>query len=268
MATTHHMRLRPLQFARVAHLPCFLSRLGSVCYGFTDAYGQRVVGSCNASLGLADPCRPSVRAGHGRTRGRQPRIPFVPPFSERTHAIFLPPCVSCRMRRSRPGGRTGPDPRAFETRTSRLCADRRSRYVALDSQKTGPHPTPVPLRTPYSLYSSQSASHAPPSFDWYNRAWSRVQVDSLYYRHRHPRVAVQAGPRALQRDRRRRDAVVDAACTEAPYLCTATRRSGDGPPSRSINICPAASPSAVFRPSLFLERPCARLCAPVGSFFL
>ena len=59
MATTHHMRLRPLQFSRVAHLDCFLSRLVSVCYGFTDSYGQCVYGSCNASLGLANPCLPS-----------------------------------------------------------------------------------------------------------------------------------------------------------------------------------------------------------------
>ena len=59
MATTHHMRLRPVQFARVAHLPCFLSRLVSVCYGFTDAYGECVVGECNQSMGLANPCLPS-----------------------------------------------------------------------------------------------------------------------------------------------------------------------------------------------------------------
>ena len=59
MATTHHMKLRPVQFARVAHLDCFLSRLVSVCYGFTDAYGQCVYGSCDKTLGLANPCLPS-----------------------------------------------------------------------------------------------------------------------------------------------------------------------------------------------------------------
>ena len=59
MATTHHMRLRPVQFARIAHLDCFMDRLVSVCYGFVDEYGRCVYGSCNRSLGLANPCLPS-----------------------------------------------------------------------------------------------------------------------------------------------------------------------------------------------------------------
>ena len=59
MATTHHMRLRSAQFARVSHLGCFMQRLVSVCYGFTDSYGTCVHGSCNKTLGLANPCLPS-----------------------------------------------------------------------------------------------------------------------------------------------------------------------------------------------------------------
>ena len=59
MATTHHMRLRPAQFARVAHLDCFMQRVVSVCYGFTDDLGTCVYGSCNKTLGLANPCLPS-----------------------------------------------------------------------------------------------------------------------------------------------------------------------------------------------------------------
>lgn len=59
MATTHHMRLRPLQFARVSHLDCFMKRVVSVCYGFTDNLGHCVYGSCSKSLGLANPCLPS-----------------------------------------------------------------------------------------------------------------------------------------------------------------------------------------------------------------
>ena len=59
MATTHHMKLRHAQFARIAHLQCFMARLVSVCYGFTDQYGQCVYGSCDKSLGLANPCLPS-----------------------------------------------------------------------------------------------------------------------------------------------------------------------------------------------------------------
>jgi len=59
MATTHHMKLRHTQFARVSHLECFMSRVVSVCYGFTDSYGRCVYGSCNKSLGLANPCLPS-----------------------------------------------------------------------------------------------------------------------------------------------------------------------------------------------------------------
>ena len=59
MATTHHRRLRDVQFARVAHLQCFMVRLVSVCYGFIDAFGQCVYGDCNKTLGLANPCLPS-----------------------------------------------------------------------------------------------------------------------------------------------------------------------------------------------------------------
>ena len=59
MATTHHMKLRQSQFARVVHLQCFMARVVSVCYGFTDEYGTCVYGSCNKSLGLANPCLPS-----------------------------------------------------------------------------------------------------------------------------------------------------------------------------------------------------------------
>ena len=59
MATTHHMKLRTAQFARIAHLECFMVRLVSVCYGFVDSYGTCVHGSCNKSLGLANPCLPS-----------------------------------------------------------------------------------------------------------------------------------------------------------------------------------------------------------------
>ena len=59
MATTHHMRLRPAQFARVRHLDCFMRRVVSVCYGFVDELGACVYGSCNKSLGLANPCLPS-----------------------------------------------------------------------------------------------------------------------------------------------------------------------------------------------------------------
>ena len=59
MATTHHMRLRPAQFARVLHLDCFMRRVVSVCYGFVDDLGTCVYGSCNKTLGLANPCLPS-----------------------------------------------------------------------------------------------------------------------------------------------------------------------------------------------------------------
>jgi len=59
MATTHHMKLRREQFARVRHLDCFMSRVVSVCYGFEDEYGRCVVGSCDKALGLANPCLPS-----------------------------------------------------------------------------------------------------------------------------------------------------------------------------------------------------------------
>ena len=59
MATTHHMKLRHAQFAKVKDLECFMTRMVSVCYGFTDSYGRCVYGSCNKSLGLANPCLPS-----------------------------------------------------------------------------------------------------------------------------------------------------------------------------------------------------------------
>lgn len=59
MATTHHMKLRREQFARVRHLDCFMQRVVSVCYGFHDDLGRCVHGSCNKSLGLANPCLPS-----------------------------------------------------------------------------------------------------------------------------------------------------------------------------------------------------------------
>jgi hypothetical protein len=59
MATTHHMKLRPVQFARVEHMPCFMSRLVSVCYGFTDRFGACVHGACDKSLGMGNPCLPS-----------------------------------------------------------------------------------------------------------------------------------------------------------------------------------------------------------------
>ena len=59
MATTHHRKLRPVQFARVKHMDCFMSRMVSVCYGFLDEYGTCVYGSCNKSLGLSNPCLPS-----------------------------------------------------------------------------------------------------------------------------------------------------------------------------------------------------------------
>lgn len=59
MATTHHMKLRHHQFALVRNLDCFMSRIVSVCYGFTDSYGRCVFSSCNKSLGLANPCLPS-----------------------------------------------------------------------------------------------------------------------------------------------------------------------------------------------------------------
>jgi len=59
MATTHHQQLRRLQFARISHLSCFMSRVVSVTYGFRDDFGACVEGACGSSLGLANPCIPS-----------------------------------------------------------------------------------------------------------------------------------------------------------------------------------------------------------------
>jgi len=54
MSNKHHSGLRQLQFQRVAHLPCLMQRLVSICWGnFTNIFGVCVRGGCDGGLGSA-----------------------------------------------------------------------------------------------------------------------------------------------------------------------------------------------------------------------
>ena len=95
MATTHHAKLRQVQFARVSHMPCFMSRVVSVCYGFTDKYGECVVGDCNRTLGLANPCLPSDYRRSQVIDARPHRLGGLLTTCARARARPSPPCVAC-----------------------------------------------------------------------------------------------------------------------------------------------------------------------------